>query len=164
MFLLILLLLCASSVPLLTCSQNMSVILDTLRTAPPPQANPARPLLGSSPPAPILPLSPIQYLMAAIDSVAPLIKIRQQKGVMGGGASLPIPVPLGVKQRRRTAMQWILNSAEKRKETRLADRVAREIISVAEGKSSVWERRAAVHKMGVSARSNVRLLMMRRRR
>jgi small subunit ribosomal protein S7 len=163
-FLLTLLLLYISSLPLLNCSQNMSVILDTLRTALPPQTNPARPLLASFPPAPILPLSPIQYLTAAIDSVAPLIKIRQQKGVMGGGASLPIPVPLGVKQRRRTAMQWILSSAEKRRETRLADRVAREIISVAEGKSSAWERRAAVHKMGVSARSNVRLAMMRRRR
>jgi small subunit ribosomal protein S7 len=57
-----------------------------------------------------------------------------------------------------------LGSADKRKESRLADRVAREIIAVAEGKSSAWERRATVHKMGVSARSNVRLTMMRRRR
>ena len=83
---------------------------------------------------------------------------------MGGGVSLPIPVPLGVKQRRRTAMQWILSSADKRQESRLADRVSRELIAVVEGRSSVWDRRATVHKMGVSARSNVRLAMMRRRR
>ena len=84
--------------------------------------------------------------------------------MLGGGASLPVPVPLGVKQRRRTAMQWILGSADKRQEARLADRVAREIINVAEGRSSVWERRATIHKMAVSARSNVRLAAMGPRR
>lgn len=140
----------------------MSIILDTLRTAPPPQSSPQKPLLPTTAPASILPLSPIAYLTAAIDSVAPLVKIRQQRGVMGGGASLPIPVPLGVQQRRRTAMQWILGSADKRKESRLADRVAREIIGVAEGRSSVWDRRAQVHKQSISARSNVRLTMRKR--
>ena len=149
---------------LLNCAQNMSIILDTLRTAPPPKSSTARPLLGNFPPALILPLSPIKYLTAAIDSVAPLVKIRQQRGIMGGGVSLPIPVPLGVKQRRRTAMQWILSSADKRQESRLADRVSRELIAVVEGRSSVWDRRATVHKLGISARSNVRLATMRRRK
>ena len=142
----------------------MSIVLDTLRTAPRLQTHPPRPLLASFPPAQVLPLSPIQYLTAAIDSVAPLVKIRQQRGVMGGGASLPIPVPLGVKQRRRVAMQWILGSADKRTESRLADRVSREIIAVAEGRSSAWERRATVHKLSVTARSNVRLTMIRRKK
>jgi len=137
----------------------MSIILDILRTAPPPQANaqfPGRNLLTSKP-RDALPLSPVEYLTTVIDSVAPVIKIRQQRGIAGGGASLPIPVPLRIRQRRRTAIQWILTSAQSRRDTRLADRVAKEIISVAEGKSSAWERRAMVHRLAVSARSNVRL-------
>jgi len=155
----------------------MSIILDTLRTAPPPQPNvqfPGRTLLTDSNttanalqpsmPREALPLSPVQYLTTIVDSVAPLIKIRQQRGVAGGGASLPIPVPLGIRQRRRQAIQWIMASAESRREVRLADRVAKEIINVAEGKSGVWEKRALVHKLGVSARSNVKIALMGPRR
>lgn len=139
----------------------MSLILDTLRTASPPAANPAQPTRTLLIPTPrtTLPLQPVEYLTTVIDSVAPILKIRQQRGIAGGGASTPIPVPLGLRQRRRTAIQWILDAAGKRKETALADRVAKEIISVAEGKSGVWERRALVHRLAVSARSNVRTNM-----
>lgn len=82
----------------------------------------------------------------------------------GGGASTPIPVPLGVRQRRRQAIQWILTAADGRRETRLADRVAKELVRVAEGQSGVWDKRAMVHRMGISARSNVRSGMGKRRR
>ena len=111
----------------------------------------------------MLPLSPVEYLTAAIDSVAPLIKIRQQLGVAGGGAALPIPVPLGVRQRRKTAINWILDASANRKETRLADRVAREIINVAEGRGSAWDKRAQVHKMGTTSRINVKVNVKRAR-
>jgi small subunit ribosomal protein S7 len=158
--------------------QNMSIILDVLRTAPTPssQSNVAgRALLSDHQidtekskapwiPRSNLPLSPIQYLTSAIDSVAPLVKIRQQKGLAGGGASTPIPIPLKVKQRRRTAIKWILASAEGRKETSLAERLAKEIIKVADGSSSAWDKRQLVHRMAVSARSNVRSSLQRRRK
>ena len=164
----------------------MSTILSILRSAPPPKLNPAFPgrtLLisdsGSTPqpanlanplatvpaqnenkitslPRPTLPLHPIEYLTTIIDSIAPLVKIRQQKGLAGGGASLPIPVPLGVRQRRRQAIQWILAAADGRKEVNLAERVAKTLVDIAEGKSAIWERRSMVHRLGVSARSNVR--------
>lgn len=164
----------------------MADILDTLRTAPAPQVNPQFPqrtlLLSDSSASPFasnlsssqslqplsqesnlqhlprsaLPLHPVEYLTTIVDSVAPLIKIRQQRGIAGGGASLPIPVPLGIRQRRRTAIQWILAAADNRREVKLADRVARELLRVADGTSGVWERRAMVHKLGISARSNVK--------
>src|SRR5436190_3982733 len=122
----------------------MAYILDHLRSAPPPQINPNRPLLPG-PPAPQLPLNPILYLTLIVDSVAPLLKIRQQKGAAGGGTSLPIPVPLAVRQRRRTAIRWIVDASDKRRDSQLAVRVAHEIVAVAEGRSSVWERRGQVH-------------------
>lgn len=143
----------------------MDTILDTLRTSSPPQANPTLPNRNLLTPLPrtSLPLQPLAYLTTVIDSVAPILKIRQQRGIAGGGASTPIPVPLGLRQRRRQAIQWILEAADKRRETKLADRVAKEIISVAEGKSGVWERRALVHRLAVSARSNIRTGLARRR-
>ncbi|KAL1998194.1 hypothetical protein VTN02DRAFT_6678 [Thermoascus thermophilus] len=139
----------------------MAFILDHLRTAPPPQFNPKRRLL-QSPPAAQLPLNPVLYLTLIVDSVAPLIKIRQQKGIAGGGAAVQIPVPLALRQRRRTAIRWIIDASDKRRDSKLAQRVAHELVAVAEGRSSVWEKREQVHKIGVAGRSNLNLVAPRR--
>ena len=74
--------------------------------------------------------------------------------------ALQIPVPLRLRQRRRQAVQWILDAASKRKSRGsgrggFAQKVAEELISVVEGKSGVWERRGGAHKLGVSARANL---------
>ncbi|TVY73316.1 37S ribosomal protein S7, partial [Lachnellula suecica] len=148
--------------------RNMAYILNHLRTAPPPTTNPARPLLPGSPHPTHLPLNPIGYLTLAIDSIAPLIRIRSQKGAAGGGAALQIPVPLGLRQRRRQAVQWILDAASKKTsrssgKTQFAQRFAEEIISVIEGRSNVWERRGLIHKNGMSARANLNIMQRRRR-
>lgn len=141
--------------------KNMSFILDHLRTAPPPQPHPKRRLLPG-PPSPQLPLNPVLYLTLIVDSVAPLIKIRQQKGIAGGGAAVQIPVPLMQRQRRRTAIRWIIDASDKRRDSSFAQRVAHELVAVAEGRSGVWDRREAVHKLGVAGRSNLGLVTQRR--
>jgi small subunit ribosomal protein S7 len=138
----------------------MGIILNHLRTAPPPTINPSKPLLPGAPPPHHLPLNPILYLTLAIDSVAPLLRIRSQKGAAGGGTALQIPVPLGLRQRRRQAVKWILDVVNKKKSRssgkgQFAQRVAEEIVSVAEGKSAAWDRRMLVHKSGTSARINI---------
>ncbi|KAF2215463.1 hypothetical protein CERZMDRAFT_35872 [Cercospora zeae-maydis SCOH1-5] len=149
--------------------RNMSVVLNILRTAPAPTYNPSRPLLPGAPPASHLPLNPTLYLTLAIDSVAPLLRIRQQRGAAGGGVALQIPVPLGPRQRRRTAFMWILDAAVKRKSRgsgndMFAQKVADEIIAIVEGRSAVWEKRMAVHKLATTARANLNYSMRGRRR
>lgn len=147
----------------------MGLILNHLRTSPPPRLDPSRPLLPGSPPAYHLPLNPILYLQLAIDSVAPLLRIRSQKGAAGGGAALQIPVPLSQRQRRRQAMMWILDAVEKKKSRgsgrgQFAQRIAEEIVSIVEGKSSAWEKRQTVHRTGTSARVNLSYGLKRRSR
>jgi small subunit ribosomal protein S7 len=146
----------------------MSFILNHLRTSPPPVPNPARPLIPGAPPPSHLPLNPIAYLELALDSVAPILRIRTQKGAAGGGASLQIPVPLGVRQRRRTAVEWILKAIEKKASRgsgrkMFAQRFAEEIISIVEGKSGVWDKRMLIHKSGTMARTNMNLRLLSRK-
>ncbi|KAK0261209.1 hypothetical protein LTR91_003730 [Friedmanniomyces endolithicus] len=141
--------------------RNMAVILSTLRTAPPPTYSALRPLLPGAPPASHLPLHPVLYLTLAIDSLAPLLRIRSQRGAAGGGVALQIPVPLGLRQRRRTAFTWMLDAASKKKSRgsgndQFALRVADEVIAVVEGRSGGWEKRAAVHRLGTTARINLK--------
>ncbi|KAL1957436.1 hypothetical protein VTO42DRAFT_6004 [Malbranchea cinnamomea] len=132
--------------------RQMDQVLEYLRTSPPPRLDPR---LLPGPDAQELPLNPVAYLTLVVDSVAPLLKIRQQKGAAGGGRSLPIPVPLSQRQRRRTAIKWIIEQSDKRRDPEFAKRLAQEIVAVAEGKSPVWDKRAQVHKAGTSARVNV---------
>ena len=138
----------------------MALILQQLRTSSIPTINPQRPLLPGAPPPSHLPLNPVLYLTLAIDSIAPLLRIRSQKGAAGGGVALQIPVPLGQRQRRRIAIQWILQAAGKKRtnvsgKTGYAQKIASELIAVVEGRSAIWERRNAIHKLGISARANI---------
>lgn len=134
----------------------------------PPVINPERPLMPNAPPASHLPLNPITYLTLAIDSVAPLIKIKGYRGLAGGGQALQIPIPMAVKQRRRTALKWILDTAEKKPfkgsgKGGFAQRIAEELVAIVEGRSGVWEKRGSIHKLGVGARSNLIRLAARKR-
>ncbi|GAB7364093.1 hypothetical protein MBLNU230_g4645t1 [Neophaeotheca triangularis] len=145
---------------LAAAQRNMADVLNYLRTASPPTYSPTRPLLPGAPPASHLPLNPVLYLTLAIDSVAPLLRIRSQRGAAGGGVALQIPVPLGLRQRRRTAVQWILDAASKKKSRasgrgQFAQKFAEELVAVVEGRSGVWEKRGGVHRMGTTARSNL---------
>ncbi|EKG13280.1 Ribosomal protein S7 [Macrophomina phaseolina MS6] len=140
--------------------RNMGLILNILRTSPPPTISPQRPLLAGSPPPSHLPLNPVLYLTLAIDSIAPLMRIRSQRGAAGGGMALQIPVPLGLRQRRRKAVEWVLEAASKRRNTGsgkggFAMRFANELIAVVQGTSSVWQKRDGVHKVAVAARANL---------
>ncbi|CAM1501974.1 Fc.00g039580.m01.CDS01 [Cosmosporella sp. VM-42] len=140
--------------------RNMAIVMNYLRTAPAPIYSPKFPLLPGTPPAQHLPLNPILYLTVAIDSVAPLLKIRNVAGAGGGGRALELPVPLAVRQRRRVAFKWILDVINKKPSKgsgrkQFPNRIAEEIVAVVEGRSSVWEKRKTVHKLGTAARANV---------
>ena len=142
------------------------MILERLRTAAPPSINPQKPLLPGAPPTTHLPLNPVLYLSLAIDSVAPLLRIRSQKGAAGGGMALQLPVPLSLRQRRRTAIKWILDAAGKKKSkgsgrSMFANKIADELIAIIEGKSAVWEKRNGIHKLGVNARANLNIKIRR---
>ncbi|ORY57560.1 ribosomal protein S7 domain-containing protein [Pseudomassariella vexata] len=140
--------------------RNMSLILNYLRMSSAPKVSPLRPLLPGSPPPEHLPLNPELYLTLAIDSVAPLLRVRNMKGMAGGGMALELPEPLAARQRRRIAIMWILDAVNKKKSTgsgrtQFANRIAEELVSVVEGRSTVWTKREMVHKLGTSARANL---------
>ncbi|KAK6073915.1 30s ribosomal protein s7 [Seiridium cupressi] len=140
--------------------RHMALILNFLRTSPAPKVNPQRPLLPGSPPPAQLPLDPILYLTLAVDSVAPLMRVKNMKGMAGGGMALEVPEPLTIRQRRRTAMLWILDVVNKKKSrgsgrTQFAARMAEELVAVVEGRSPVWDKRQIIHKLSTASRANL---------
>lgn len=146
----------------------MSAILTHLQTSAAPSAAGRRliPLPAHAPNREDLPRHPVAYLTYALDSVAPLMRIVSLRGLAGGGAALQIPSPLQLRQRRRTAIVWILDAVEKRKggTSDFPKRFAEEIISIVEGRSSVWGKRDNVHRLGVAGRSNLNAVALKRGR
>lgn len=138
----------------------MAMILNYLRMSPAPKVNPLRPLLPGAPPPTHLPLNPLLYLTLAIDSVAPLIRVKNMKGMAGGGQALELPEPMAVRARRRVAVMWILDIVNKKQSRgsgrgQFAARFGEEIVAVVEGRSRVWDKRQQVHKVGTAARANL---------
>ncbi|GKT94257.1 30S ribosomal protein s7 [Colletotrichum tofieldiae] len=87
-------------------------------------------------------------------------RIRRIAGGAGGGRPLELPAPLAVRQRRRAAFQWILDVVNKKPSkgsgrTQFPHRMAEEIIAVVEGRSGVWDKRLALHKLGTATRANL---------
>ncbi|KAF2971707.1 hypothetical protein GQX73_g1821 [Xylaria multiplex] len=140
--------------------KHVSLILNYLRTSPPPKVSPLRPLVPGSPPPSQLPLNPLLYLTLAIDSVAPIVRVRSMKGLAGGGNALEVPEPIDARARRRQAITWILDIVNKKRSTgsgrkQFAARFGQEIIAVIEGRSAAWDRRQVLHKLGTAARANL---------
>ncbi|KAM0286733.1 hypothetical protein ACHAQH_000753 [Verticillium albo-atrum] len=140
--------------------RNMAMILNFLRTSPPPILSTKNPLMPGHPPGSHFPFNPVMYITIVVDSVAPLVKVKNIPGAAGGGRALEIPSPLAVRQRRRRAFQWILDAVSKKRSTgsgrtQLAHRIANEIIAIAEGRSGVWDKRIAVHKLATATRANL---------
>lgn len=138
----------------------MTQILTHLRTTPAPNASGKAtllPLPAHTSSLSALPLHPILYLTHAIDSVSPVMRLRSQRGIAGGGMAVQIPQPLSIRQRRRTAIMWIIDACDKRKRnvSPFAKRFAEEVVAIVEGKSGVWDKRTAVHRLAIAGRANV---------
>ena len=83
--------------------------------------------------------------------------------------ALQIPVPLNLRQRRRTSIAWIINAASKKTskgsgKSMFAHKVADELIAIINGGSSIWEKRQGIHKLGVASRANLAVGSRKKRR
>lgn len=144
------------------------MVLTYLRTSPPPKLNPQKPLLPGAPPPEQLPLNPTLYLLLAIDSVAPLVRIKGYQGLAGGGKALEVPEPLGQRARRRVAWMWLMDAVVKKPSVgsgkkQFAQRIGEEIVAIVEGRSGVWDKRQLVHKSGTTVRANLNSAALRMR-
>lgn len=97
------------------------------------------------------------------------MRIMHLAGQAGGGRALPVPRPIVARQRRRQAFVWLLEVVNKKPSrgsgrNQFPHRVAEEIVAIVEGRSSLWEKRHAVHKMATAARINVNVLVKKKRK
>ncbi|KAI9491314.1 ribosomal protein S7 domain-containing protein [Zychaea mexicana] len=97
---------------------------------------------------------PYGMLSEAIESASPLLKLTTTKK---GSKAIHVPTPLRLRQRRRRAIVWMLESAKKRPEATFEQRFAAEVFDVIQGTSPALQKKAQIHKQALANRANAQV-------
>ena len=97
---------------------------------------------------------PYEMLYDAIDNTSPLLKLTTTKK---GSKAIHVPTPLRLRQRRRRAIVWMLESATKRPEKTFEERFATEVYEVIQGTSPALQKKAQIHKQALANRANAQV-------
>ena len=94
--------------------------------------------------------SPIEYFHDALNNVKPSLEVRSRRV---GGATYQVPMEVRPRRAQALAMKWIIDSALKRSEKTMRERIASEIIDAHNNKGNAVKKREETHKMAESNRA-----------
>ena len=87
---------------------------------------------------------PLELFEKALDNIRPMVEVKSRRV---GGATYQVPVEVRPSRRTALAMRWLVDSARKRGEKSMAQRLAGEVMDAAEGKGAAMKKREDVHRM-----------------
>jgi len=93
---------------------------------------------------------PIEYFHSALDNVKPALEVRSRRV---GGATYQVPMEVRPIRAQALAMKWIVNSARKRNEKTMQERIANELIDAFNNKGNAVKKREDAHKMADANRA-----------
>ncbi|KAL9940650.1 hypothetical protein V8E36_000138 [Tilletia maclaganii] len=94
---------------------------------------------------------PLPLFQEAIARASPLVRMQSSKT---GGKITQIPIPLNPRQSAHRGIKGIIEASKKRNDRYLSTRLAREVLAVLEGSSSVLQRKEEQHKVAMANRAN----------
>mgnify|MGYP001094659285 CR=1 FL=1 len=86
----------------------------------------------------------VALLEQALDNVRPLVEVKSRRV---GGATYQVPVEVRPIRRNSLAMRWIIDSARKRSEKSMAQRLAAELLEASENRGAAVRKREDTHRM-----------------
>ena len=93
---------------------------------------------------------PLEYFQKSINNVKPSVEVKSRRV---GGATYQVPMEVRPKRAQTLAMKWIADSAGKRNEKTMRERVANEIIDAFNNKGNAVKKREETHKMAEANRA-----------
>ena len=93
---------------------------------------------------------PLPVLTRAIENVSPTLEVRSRRV---GGSSYQVPVEVRPRRSQTLAVRWLVESARKRKESTMSERLANEILDASRRSGAAVKRREDIHKMAESNRA-----------
>ena len=93
---------------------------------------------------------PLEFFHAALDNVKPNLEVKSRRV---GGATYQVPMEVRPRRAQTLAMKWIVDSALKRNEKTMREKIASEIIDAHNNKGSAVKKREETHKMAEANRA-----------
>jgi len=93
---------------------------------------------------------PIEFFHEVLDNVKPSLEVRSRRV---GGATYQVPMEVRPRRAQTLAMKWIVDSANKRNEKTMRERVANEIFDAFNNKGNSVKKREETHKMAEANRA-----------
>ena len=90
---------------------------------------------------------PLKIFNTAISNVKPNLECRSRRV---GGATYQVPVEVKSKRAQALAIRWLVDSARKRKDKHMSDKIFNELFDAYEKKGAAVKKREDVHKMAES--------------
>ena len=90
---------------------------------------------------------PLNVFNEAINNIKPTVEVRSRRV---GGATYQVPVEVKSKRAQALAIRWLVESARKRKDKHMADKIFNELYDAYEKKGAAVKKREDVHKMAES--------------
>jgi len=87
---------------------------------------------------------PLQVFQQALDNVRPFVEVRSRRV---GGATYQVPVEVRPERALALAIRWLVQSARKRSEKTMEEKLANEIIDAANNRGSAIKKREDTTKM-----------------
>ena len=87
---------------------------------------------------------PLEVFETALKNVMPVLEVRARRV---GGANYQVPVEVRPSRRMALAMRWVRESARKRSEKSMGQRLAAELLEAAENRGGAVKKRDEVHRM-----------------
>lgn len=88
--------------------------------------------------------SGIDIFNEAIENVKPVIEVRSRRV---GGATYQVPVEVRPVRQLSLAIRWLIDSARKRNERTMAERLANELMDAASSKGSAFKKKEDTYRM-----------------
>ena len=93
---------------------------------------------------------PLSFFHEALDNVKPNLEVKSRRV---GGATYQVPMEVRPRRAQTLAMKWIVDSAIKRNEKTMRERVANEILDAFNNKGNAVKKREETHKMAEANRA-----------
>ena len=93
---------------------------------------------------------PLEFFHNALNNVKPNLEVKSRRV---GGATYQVPMEVRPKRAQTLAMKWIIDSALKRNEKTMREKIASEIIEAHNNKGNAVKKREETHKMAEANRA-----------
>ena len=93
---------------------------------------------------------PLEVFEKALDAIAPLVEVKSRRV---GGATYQVPVEVRPSRRNALAMRWLVDSARKRGENTMTEKLAGELLDASNNRGVAVKKREDTHKMAEANRA-----------